>query len=144
MLPDPDPILDPQELDPAAVKRSMARIRGAMKRCYEREIKDDATLGGKLTMSWVINAEGRAEDIGVAGNATGSGDPSARKRIRCLQRHRSAGRSAPSAAEAARSSRPSCPCPLARRLSAPPSSGTFLSHFFSPGRRRRSPRQFQA
>jgi len=50
----------------ATMKRYNARIRA----CYEKELKLNPDLGGKVTAYWVIGTDGKAMDVEITGNST--------------------------------------------------------------------------
>lgn len=53
------------------VKQIQARI-GAIRGCYERELKRDPTLAGKVTIEFTIQERGNVSDVKVTSNTTGS------------------------------------------------------------------------
>lgn len=54
------------------VRTQMRRYLGQMKRCYEKELKGDPDLAGKLVLSWTIERDGDVADVSVDQNSTGS------------------------------------------------------------------------
>ncbi len=50
----------------------MKRYLGRFKQCYEKQIKDDDSLQGKLVLSWTLDLDGRPYGIEVDSNSTGS------------------------------------------------------------------------
>ncbi len=65
--------------DPGAVNRTAQANYGALRACYERELRGDSTLRGSLTARLRINNTGRLEDVGVQ---TGMGS---RPLIECVK-----------------------------------------------------------
>ena len=58
--------------DAASVKSVMKRYHGRVKACYERELKGNPDLAGKVSVSWVIGTDGRAVDTAIVQNLTGN------------------------------------------------------------------------
>lgn len=56
----------------APIKRVFNRRKGAMKYCYEKALKTDPTLKGKVTLSTMIATTGRAASVKIVGNTVGS------------------------------------------------------------------------
>ena len=52
------------------MKRYNARIRA----CYEKELKSNPDLAGKVTASWVISTSGRADNVEILANSTGNSE----------------------------------------------------------------------
>ena len=42
--------------------------------CYERELQNDAELGGRISVNWTIDLEGRVSSASVVENSMGSRD----------------------------------------------------------------------
>ncbi len=55
------------------VRSQMKRYLPRIKACYERELRGEPDLAGKVTVSWIIGGSGRAEDTAVEANSTGNG-----------------------------------------------------------------------
>ena len=54
-----------EKLDAASIAKVMARIRPAMKRCYDVALGDDPEASGKLQVSLTISAAGTVEKVTV-------------------------------------------------------------------------------
>jgi len=54
------------------VRGQMKRFLGRFKQCYEKEIKNDVDLQGKIVLSWTIDTDGRPYAIDVEANTTRS------------------------------------------------------------------------
>lgn len=69
---EPELLTDPSEAVSvgAEIKRYNARIQA----CYERYLKDDETLRGKVTVSFTIGLDGFVASVGIEENTTGSDD----------------------------------------------------------------------
>jgi outer membrane biosynthesis protein TonB len=67
-------------LDPAAVRRAMRRRLSAIKSCYERALKRNRNLKGKLIISFEINARGRVRNVSFGGSV------GSRKMESCIRR----------------------------------------------------------
>ncbi len=63
---------EPEESTDYDVRKQMKRYLGQMKRCYEKELKGDPDLTGKVTLSWTIQTDGDLAAVSVDGNSTGS------------------------------------------------------------------------
>lgn len=50
----------------------MKRYLGRFKQCYEKQIKEDDSLQGKLVLSWTLDLHGRPYGVEVESNSTGS------------------------------------------------------------------------
>jgi hypothetical protein len=73
----PKPVLEqgPVELssgNAGDVRSQMNRYLPRIKACYERELRGEPDLAGKVTVSWLIGGAGRAEDTAVEANTTGN------------------------------------------------------------------------
>ena len=62
----------PEPLTPAMIKTSVKRQMGKVRACYERALKSDEGLAGKLVMSWKIKADGTVRSVSVARDDLGS------------------------------------------------------------------------
>ncbi len=54
------------------VRSQMKRYLPRIKACYERELRGEPDLAGKVTVSWIIGEAGRAGDTAVEANTTGN------------------------------------------------------------------------
>lgn len=62
----------PKPLTPAVIKSSIGRQMGKVRACYERALKQEQGLAGKLVMSWRIGADGVVKAVSVARDELGS------------------------------------------------------------------------
>ena len=53
------------ELDPGLVAKEVRARQGAIKACYERALKRNPTLTGKIVMHWTITAAGTVSGVDV-------------------------------------------------------------------------------
>ncbi len=58
--------------DTSSVQRTMKRYTGRVKQCYERELKGNPDLAGKVTVSFDIDTSGNVSGVQVAANTTGN------------------------------------------------------------------------
>jgi len=58
--------------DSASVRSTMKRYNARIRACYEKELKSNPDLGGKVTAYWVITTSGAPSDVEVIGNSTGN------------------------------------------------------------------------
>ncbi len=58
--------------DAAGIQGVIKRFMGQIKACYERELKTNPDLAGKVSVSWVISGEGKAGDVQVVENTMGN------------------------------------------------------------------------
>lgn len=58
--------------DLAAVKKYVARKKGQLQACYERELKADSSLAGKVEVVWTVNPDGGVSGVMVDVNTTGN------------------------------------------------------------------------
>lgn len=56
------------------VQSQVKRILGRMRQCYEKELKGDPDLAGKIVLSWTIQADGDVAGVDVERDSTGSAD----------------------------------------------------------------------
>ena len=63
------PQIDNQALDRAKLEAYLRSRKGAVLGCYERELRRDASLAGKLTLRLVITPAGRSSDLELEENA---------------------------------------------------------------------------
>jgi TonB family protein len=61
-------------IDRDAVTSVFSRRKGAIKSCYERALKSNPNVKGKVTIKFTIGPAGRITDISVAANTTGDGE----------------------------------------------------------------------
>lgn len=57
--------LDPVDLDPQAVAAKIRQYRGALVACYEAALKRNATLSGKITLRFSVNALGKVSHVEI-------------------------------------------------------------------------------
>ena len=62
----------PEPLTPAVIKTSVNRQMGKVRTCYERALKRDEGLSGKLVMGWRIGADGKVKHVSVVKDQLGS------------------------------------------------------------------------
>lgn len=60
--------------DTTSVARTMKRYTGRVKQCYEKELKGNPDLAGKVTVSFDIDTSGNVSGVQVAANTTGNAD----------------------------------------------------------------------
>ena len=60
--------------DTASISRTMKRYTGRIKQCYERQLKGDPDLKGKVTVSFEIDTEGNVSGVGIEENSTGNAE----------------------------------------------------------------------
>lgn len=58
--------------DVASVRSTMKRYNARIRACYEKELKSNPDLSGKLTAYWIITTSGSPSDVEVIGNSTGN------------------------------------------------------------------------
>jgi hypothetical protein len=58
----------------AGIQRTMKRYTGRVKQCYERQLKKDPDLAGKVTVSFDIDTGGRVNGTAITGNTTGNSE----------------------------------------------------------------------
>jgi len=56
--------------DASSVRATMKRYNARIRACYEKELKLNPDLGGKVTAYWVIGTDGKAMDVEITGNST--------------------------------------------------------------------------
>jgi outer membrane biosynthesis protein TonB len=56
--------------DTKSIKKILKRYTGQVKACYERQLKNDPDLGGKVTVSFVIQTNGKVADAEILVNTT--------------------------------------------------------------------------
>jgi len=59
------------ELDPNVVAKEVRRRLGAVKGCYEKALKRNPSLGGKIVLYWTITAAGTVADVDVEADTLG-------------------------------------------------------------------------
>ena len=62
----------PKSLEPADIKRIVKRQQARVRACYERALKSERRLEGKLTMAWSVKPDGSVDDVAVADDSLGS------------------------------------------------------------------------
>ncbi|MCB9734514.1 MAG: AgmX/PglI C-terminal domain-containing protein [Deltaproteobacteria bacterium] len=62
------------QIDKSAVARVFSRRKGAIKYCYEKALKGNPNLRGKVTIRFTIGSAGRITDISASGNTTGNSE----------------------------------------------------------------------
>ncbi len=68
----PEILAEPGEA--AAVSHTLKRYNGRIKACYERELKGDPSLAGKVSVSFVIDVAGDVEAVRIEENSTGNAE----------------------------------------------------------------------
>jgi hypothetical protein len=58
--------------DASSVRSTMKRYNAQIRACYEKELKLNPDLAGKVTAYWLINTSGGAEDVEITTNSTKS------------------------------------------------------------------------
>ncbi len=58
--------------DAASVRSTMKRYNARIRACYEKELKSNPDLSGKVTAYWLITTSGSPADVEVIGNSTGN------------------------------------------------------------------------
>jgi TonB family protein len=64
------------ELDPALVSKEVRARIGAVKACYERALKRNPNLGGKIKVRWTITAAGTVSGVDIADDSMGDSEVS--------------------------------------------------------------------
>jgi hypothetical protein len=70
------------ELDPGLISKEVRARSGAIKACYERALKRNPTLSGKIVMHWTITAAGTVSGVDVEQDSLG--DPEVGSCIKSL------------------------------------------------------------
>lgn len=61
--------------DQASISSTMKKYLGRVRQCYERELKSDPDLGGKVTLSFdIAGGSGNVSSVGVVGNTTNNAE----------------------------------------------------------------------
>ena len=61
--------------DQASISRTMKKYLGRVRQCYERELKSDPDLGGKVTVSFdIAGGTGNVSGTAIVGNTTGNAE----------------------------------------------------------------------
>jgi TonB family protein len=68
----PSEVLGVGSLDMAAISKVVGRRKGAIKSCYERQLKRNPKLGGTVKVAWTIEQSGRTSGVRVVADSTGS------------------------------------------------------------------------
>ncbi len=58
--------------DAASVRSTMKRYNARIRACYEKELKSNPDLAGKVTAYWIITTSGGPSDVEIIGNTTGN------------------------------------------------------------------------
>jgi len=66
-----EPEVDPGSLDAAALRRLVRRRMAAIQACYERRLKRNANLSGRVMLLFVVGVDGRLLEAEIAENTTG-------------------------------------------------------------------------
>jgi hypothetical protein len=62
------------ELDPGLIAKEVRARQGAIKACYERALKRNPTLTGKIVMHWTITAAGTVSGVDVESDTLGDSE----------------------------------------------------------------------
>jgi hypothetical protein len=62
------------ELDPGIVAKEVKARLSAIKTCYERALKRNPNLGGKITIHWTITAAGTVQGVDVENDSLGDSE----------------------------------------------------------------------
>jgi hypothetical protein len=62
----------PEPLTPEVIKTTIGRQMGKVRACYERSLKTEQKLGGKLLMGWKIGRDGKVKSVSVLDDELGS------------------------------------------------------------------------
>lgn len=62
----------PKSLEPDDIKRIVKRQQARVRACYERALKSERRLEGKLMMAWSVKPDGSVDDVAVAEDTLGS------------------------------------------------------------------------
>lgn len=60
--------------DQQSIAKTMKRYTGRIKQCYERQLKSDPDLKGKVTVSFEIGTDGNVSGVGIEENSTGNAE----------------------------------------------------------------------
>lgn len=66
-----DEVFGSGALEKSAISGVVQRRLGAIKACYERELKANPTLGGKVVVQFTIQESGRVGDVKIVSDSTG-------------------------------------------------------------------------
>ena len=61
-----------EPLTPAMIKTTVARQMGKVRACYERGLKSEEGLSGKLVMAWKIKSDGSVRSVSIARDELGA------------------------------------------------------------------------
>lgn len=67
--------------DTKSIQGKIRRYNGRIKACYEKELKTNPDLAGKLRVAWEIDTSGRVSEVDVISNSTGNAELAA-----CIKR----------------------------------------------------------
>jgi len=65
-------VAGPSGLEPAAIKRIVSRQRARVRACYERALKTETHLEGRLRMAWSVTPSGDVQSVRVVEDGLGS------------------------------------------------------------------------
>jgi len=60
--------------DTKSIQSKIRRYNGRIKACYERELKTNPDLAGKIRVAWEIDTSGRVSGVDVVSNSTGNSE----------------------------------------------------------------------
>ncbi len=60
--------------DQQSIAQTMKRYTGRIKQCYERQLKSDPDLKGKVSVSFEIGTDGNVSGVGIEENSTGNAE----------------------------------------------------------------------
>jgi outer membrane biosynthesis protein TonB len=60
--------------DQQSIAKTMKRYTGRIKQCYERQLKSDPDLKGKVSVSFEIGTDGNVSGVGIEENSTGNAE----------------------------------------------------------------------
>jgi len=69
---DSTPTLEDSSVNPEEMVRFVRQRKMAIQSCYEKELKRNPTLRGRIVVRFVISPQGRAQDIEIEENTVGS------------------------------------------------------------------------
>lgn len=58
--------------DAGSLRSVVKRYMGRIKACYESELRSNPDLAGKISVSWIVGADGRTSDVSIAENTMGN------------------------------------------------------------------------
>jgi hypothetical protein len=69
---DSAPVLDDSSVNPEELARYVRQRKSAIQSCYEKELKRNPTLKGRIVVRFVISSQGRAGEIEIEENTLGN------------------------------------------------------------------------